>query len=244
MKPKEYWWFRGYSILDFECEKGLTHSKIFDFYEKGGTLTCSDREDAKTQINRIMKEPMKFTVQVPVKKSQPVPAFVDCATQPYPAAPPCTSVTINEDQLMNYASASISTPATETQDQRKYLSRRLDEVYNSKRDGLESKFGLADDAPPTGPKELADRLAAGKFIIRGAGDDAKNADKYRYWHYTDLIQWRDPARKADQEGFDAARKDLKAKKQEALDTIKIDEPKAGLEAIKALEAWTPPGAAN
>ena len=167
-------------------------------------------------------------------------SLVDCP----PAQPAC--MPYNEEKgnnPMNYASASISTPASETQDQRKYLSRRLEEVYADKRSPLEAAFGLTDDETPRGPRELAARLADGKYVIRGLDND-NSAYSYKYWAAGDLIQWRDPARKADQAGFDAARTDLKAKKQEALDTIKIDDPKAGLEAIKALEAWKPTGAAN
>ncbi len=139
---------------------------------------------------------------------------------------------------MNYASASISTPATETQDQRKYLTRRLDEVYQDNRDPLEAEFGLVDDEYPETLKDLKERIAAGKFTFR----DEKDVRPYHHW--TEMLRWRDPAKKADQEGFTAAVKALKAERQKALDIIKIDEPKAGLEAIKALEAWTPTGAAN
>lgn len=178
-------------------------------------------------------------------------SLAPCTATPCPPVPStlswkCKAVQKQEEECipMNYASASISAPATETQDQRRYLERRLQEVYADKRDGLESKFGLTDDDTPVGPAEVAKRIADGKFIIRGTGDDAKNATRYTYWSLGDLIQWRDPAKKADQAGFDAARLDLKAKRQEALDAIKIDEPKAGLDAIKALEAWTPTGAAN
>ncbi len=139
---------------------------------------------------------------------------------------------------MNYASASISTPATETQDQRKYLAQRLESVYCDKRDPLESEFGLVDDDAPQSLTELKARIADGKFTFR----EEKDIRPYFYW--TEMLRWRDPAKKADQEGFDAAKKALKAERQKALDIIKIDEPKAGLEAIKALEAWTPTGVAN
>lgn len=145
---------------------------------------------------------------------------------------------------MNYASASISTPSTETQDQRKYLEKRLSATYAELRDPLEAFFGLIDDTPPQSPKEFAERIAEGKFKIRGTGDDEKNATSYRYWDIGSLMIWRDPAKKSDQDGFDAARADLKAKRQAALDIIKIDEPKAGLEAVKALEAWEPTSSAS
>ena len=215
-----------------------------------------NRLDSKYNYKRYMEAKMHTkTLNIPTATG-----LHQINLDPYYSLAPCTGSTScpaaipsffgrpvqkqEEENLMNYASASISTPATEAQDQRKYLERRLGEVYNDRREGLEAKFGLTDDNSPVGPTELAERIAAGKFIIRGTGDDAKNAERYRYWSAYDLIQWRDPAKKADQDGFDAARKDLKAKRQAALDTIKIDDPKAGLDAIKALEAWPPTGAAN
>jgi hypothetical protein len=144
---------------------------------------------------------------------------------------------------MNYATATVQAGTTETQDQRKYLTNRLQEVYSDKRDPLEAAFGLTDDDAPKGPLELAERLKDGKFTVRYM-ETGTNPDVYRYWHWTDLIQWRDPAAKRDEDGFKKAIEELRALHQAALDTIKIDEPKAGLEAIKALEAWKPTGAAN
>ena len=178
------------------------------------------------------------------------PEMIGCVKKksclaPMPSAVPAVPFTqqyyITEEQgnnPMNYASASISTPATETQDQRKYLTNRLQEVYNEKRDSLEATFGLIDDEPPTTAKEMLERIEAGKFVIKGLD----KPDRWFEWY--SAIQWRDPAKKADKDGFEAARKALKAERQKVLDIIKIDEPKAGLEAIKALEAWTPAGAAN
>lgn len=145
-----------------------------------------------------------------------------------------------EENLMNYASATVQAGTTETQDQRKYLVSRLSDVYASKKDPLYATFGLVDDEAPLSATELAARLKDGKFTI-------KTGEKYErpsYYHWTDMIVWRAPDRKADRDGYEAAKADLKKKYQEALDIIKIDEPKAGLEAIKALEAWTPTGAAN
>jgi hypothetical protein len=144
---------------------------------------------------------------------------------------------------MNYATATVQAGTTETQDQRKYLTNRLQEVYSDKRDPLESNFGLTDDSAPMGPAELSERLKAGKFSVRYLEKDT-DPSAYRYWHWTDLIQWRDPAAKRDEDGFKKAIEELQALRQAALDTIKIDEPKAGLDAIKALEAWKPTGAAN
>lgn len=144
---------------------------------------------------------------------------------------------------MNYATATVQAGTTETQDQRKYLAKRLEDVFYTKEAPLYAKFGLSDDDAPVGPKAIAERLAAGKYILKGVDKDDE-FDGYRYWGIGDLIRWRDPAKKADLEGYEAAREDLKKARQVALDIIKIDEPKAGLEAVKTLEAWEPTGAAN
>lgn len=149
-----------------------------------------------------------------------------------------------EDKFpMNYgiASATINAPASDESLQRKYLENRLSEVYADKRDPLESLFGMTDDKSPKTPKELADRLAAGKFVIEGLDDEGRDV---KFYSFRDVIRWRDPAMKADTAGFDAAKKDLKAKRQDALDTIKIASPADGLAALKTLEAWTPTGVAN
>lgn len=218
------------------------------------------RRDARKQMYKTyLKEQEVHTISIPTvgcSYTYTVNAvnemLKDCLA-PLPKAVPCSPKhdMFPEDMYykqegitpMNYASASVTTAPTEAQTQRKYLEQRLYDVYQGKREPLEAKFGLTDDAPPTTPSELAERLKAGKFAIRGL-DDGSDKNDYRYWSASELIRWRDPAKKADQAGFDAAKADLKAKRQAALDTIKIDEPKAGLDAVKALESWEPTGAAN
>lgn len=150
----------------------------------------------------------------------------------------------NPMNYANVANAAITVPPTEVQDQRKYLEKRLDQLFYAKDEPLYRHFGLDDDAAPHSPVEFKKRIDEGKFQIRGVDFDQEHAARYDHWHWTDLIAWRDPAKKADRDGYDAARKDLREKKQKTLDIIKIDEPKAGLEALKAFEAWEPTGAAN
>lgn len=148
---------------------------------------------------------------------------------------------------MNYATATVHAATTETQDQRKYLQRRLEDIYIRKERPLYAAFGLTDDVAPSTPKELKARIADGKFTIIGLPKDEEDEDDFDdcyYGGWSRLIRWRDPAKKADQDGYDAARKALQDEFQKAMDTIKIDDVKAGLEAVKALEAWEPTGAAN
>lgn len=142
---------------------------------------------------------------------------------------------------MNYATATVTAATTETQDQRKYLARRLDDIYYGLERPLFATFGLTDDEAPSTPKELKARIADGKFTIIGLpkDDEDEDEDDFFYGGWSRMIRWRDPAKKLDRDGYDAARKELKAEYQKALDTIKIDEPKAGLDAVKAFEAWVP-----
>ena len=142
--------------------------------------------------------------------------------------------------MNNYASATVTAAPSDESKQRSYLEQRLYDVYCTKRDPLQATFGLQDDAAPATPEELNQRIKDGKFIIRGL--DGKKDMRFYYW--TDMFQWRDPSRKADVEGYEAAKADLKSKRQDALDTIKIDTPAAGLAALKALEAWEPTTAAS
>jgi len=145
---------------------------------------------------------------------------------------------------MNYATATVTAATTETQDQRKYLEKRLQCVFYEKEAPLYADFGLGDDDPPRTPKELEDRIKAGKFIVKGKKTDGLDADDdFYYGNWSNLIRWRDPAKKADQDGYEAARTALSNARQEALDIIKIKDVEAGLEAVKALEDWKPTTAA-
>lgn len=180
-----------------------------------------------------------------------------CSLGTCEAAPPsrwdvknqCYAVNKEEgNNPMNYATATVNAGTTETQDQRKYLTQRLETIYYKLEAPLYSQFGLTDDDAPTSPKELAQRIKDGKFVIKGLKDksesDEFDDDSYFHGYWTSLLRWRDPAKKADAAGYEAAIKELKDLRQKTLDIIKIDEPKAGLDAIKALEAWTPTSAAN
>lgn len=207
------------------------------------------RRQAKEEYQRLEKEQNEMLSFVTVDSSHTHSYTIPCKTATPPssfACKPCP-VTISTDYpvikeegnnpMNSYASATIAAPTTETQDQRKYLERRLQEVYNTKRDPLESKFGLTDDEAPKDAVDFKKRIEAGQFTFREYKDG-------RWFYWADAIKWRDPAKKEDMDGFNAAKADLKAKKQAALDIIKINDPADGLKAIKDLESWEPTGAAN
>ena len=59
-----------------------------------------------------------------------------------------------------------------------------------------------------------------------------------------VVRWRDPAKKADKEGYQKARKLFEAEVKSARDTIAIKSVDDGLKALQDLEAWMPQGKAN
>lgn len=210
-------------------------------------ITYKEFKEALRELNpnlscKVLKEMYDVVYGIPATSGCITLAsnsLADCpkAYCPPPATPQVCKQQEGNNPMSAYASATVAAATTETQDQRKYLERRLQDVYDRKRSPLEAQFGLVDDEAPSSVEDFKKRIEDGAYTFR-------TGDRYRYWHWSDKIQWRHPDRKQDSEGFEAARKELKVEKQKALDIIKIDEPKAGLDAIKALEAWEPTGAAN
>jgi len=205
----------------------------------------------KTNRELINKEEKKMSASKSIWFSSPKTSTnvvlgtieVDCplaCVKSEPCPPPAidwSGYQEGNNPMNSYATATVQAGTTETQDQRKYLEKRLHEVYSEKRDPLEATFGLIDDDAPTSASDFKDRVEKGAFTFR-------TGDKYQYWHWTDLIQWRHPDRKRDDEGFKAALEDLKAARQKALDDIKIKDPETGLKAVIDLQSWEPTGKAN
>jgi hypothetical protein len=208
--------------------------------------------DAKREYNRLQKEEAekKMSDAKSIWFSSPKTSSVvlgtievDCplaCVKTKPCPPPAidwSGYQEGNNPMNSYATATVQAGTTETQDQRKYLEKRLYEVYSEKRDPLEATFGLIDDEAPNTVDEFKKRIADGSYTFR-------TGDQYRYWSWMDLIQWRHPDRKRDDEGFKAALEDLKAARQKALDDIKIKDPETGLKAVIDLESWEPTGKAN
>lgn len=117
----------------------------------------------------------------------------------------------------------------------------LDSLYQTAEEkdlDLRKQFGLKDDDAPTNPKELVERIKAGKFTLP---DETK-----RRYHYSALdgIRWRDPDLKEDQAGYEAAWNAFRKAKETAHEDIMIKDGEAGLAALRALKDWQPTGAAN
>jgi hypothetical protein len=124
---------------------------------------------------------------------------------------------------------------SETQSQRNHLMYRAEDVYNDKRWEVRKSFGLEDDDRPQTGKELVERILAGKYVMP---DNKADCFDDPWGNPLRQIIWRDPNAKKDQEGFDAAADQLSKEFTFLQDTIKIEEPKVALEALREFEAKT------
>jgi hypothetical protein len=113
-----------------------------------------------------------------------------------------------------------------------HLTDRLSEATEAKRSEARKAFGLENDDRPSTAKAFVDRITSGKFYIP---EDRKN--QYSY-DPTDYIQWRDPAIKRDEDGFQKAVTALEAASDDVLDNIIVKGNDAGLDAIKEFKAKT------
>lgn len=136
----------------------------------------------------------------------------------------------------NYNSCSKEdTMATETDTYkaRQYLDGRLHNAKYPKRDALKQQYGLMDDDSPKTYAEVAERIKAGLFTLPS---NEENFDSYEMFEY---LRWRDPAKKEDRPGFDAAEKKLDAAATAVKDAIWVKaNPEDALAALNAFEAAT------
>lgn len=127
------------------------------------------------------------------------------------------------------------TPMTEAQLKREHLTSRLYQEQETKYDELRRAFGLQDDPYPTSYADFLQRIKDGKYVI---SEESLKKNPYAGYSYANVIRWRDPALKEDEDGFKAATKKLDAAYRDAEDIIVVFDEKAGLEALKAFEAKT------
>lgn len=131
-------------------------------------------------------------------------SFADCDQAP---AMPCP---INlrcvkkkdENPMSSLSSATIVTSDSIEAKQRKFITSRLYEIKHDLKRGLARQFGIADDDTPNTAKEFIDRIKSGKYILPENMEDNCSYSAVSY------IKWRDPALKADKDGYAAAKKQL------------------------------------
>lgn len=122
---------------------------------------------------------------------------------------------------------------TDIETARRHMDNRLYGIKSVKREALKTQFGLTDDAHPASFTELAARLKAGMFTL--PTDDGE-FDRYDIF---DSLRWRDPAKKEDRPGFDAADKLMQAAATKVKDAIWVKtNPEDALAALEAFESST------
>lgn len=117
----------------------------------------------------------------------------------------------------------------------RYL-QRVNEIMWAKQTELASAYGITGDRTPSSPKDIVDRILAGKYILPDE-DTIEKCACFCCDSPVDVIIWRDPAIKVDRAGYDVAFKALDKAKTDALDLIIASTPIDALAALKAFEAF-------
>lgn len=174
----------------------------------------------------------------------------ECMPEPFPVCPKKEEGKnpMRYDTVTVAPSISIDAPAgkSEIDTQREYLINRLYEISKGIRSNLRKDFHLDGPHSPWNYKQLIDAIKNDKFKLT---DYAKEVDEAierketgedRWFDYGVFagIEWTDFP-KADYKGFDKAVNALEKARTDTVDIIMVSDAKAGLEALKAFEAWKP-----
>lgn len=116
--------------------------------------------------------------------------------------------------------------------QRKYLKDRARDIYSNKSDEIQTAFNIYADSPPHTAEDLVDRIKNGKFTL----PTPERLKEIKYWSVMEQIDWRDPAKPADQAGADAAQKKLSEAYTVVKDDVMIAPTDKALESVRAFEA--------
>lgn len=198
----------------------MSKTPLADELKKKYATMNKMREDA---IQMIINPPMVVSSCGSLASSYPTTSLV-CTTQ-------SDKVNNNKEQSMYL---SINTTGNLDAQQKNYFGQRAVEIFFEKKEALKKDFGLIDDEAPRTAKELAARIAAGKFVI----DTTKEVSEWDF-SIRRAFSWRDPSVKKDEDGYKAARKVLDKKLTETKDIIVASEKATdALAAVKDLETAT------
>jgi len=141
------------------------------------------------------------------------------------------------EKKAGYANAEVRIEAapqeTDLSKARKYLTGRLEEVSMEKRAVARKKYFMDLELPKT-RGELAKALADGTLKFK-VSDEKKDRPVNDWEPFRSIEIVND---KRDEAGYEAEKAATKAAYYAALDTIKTQDEKAGLEALKAFQAFT------
>ena len=127
------------------------------------------------------------------------------------------------------------------QRQKDHLLNRLYEIKYTKEQALQVEFGLTELPRPKTPAELVAYIKEGKYVFKHEDDLTDNDDfggnefYYSPWRY---MEFRDPAVKADREGYEKAEKALEKLYQDTRDDIVVLDVEKGLAALRQFESTT------
>jgi hypothetical protein len=121
---------------------------------------------------------------------------------------------------------------------RNRLLDRANMASYEKRDELRKAFNLIPDDEPVTIKDFVQRVKDGKFVTDLTEKEQAERKFYCLDRMLEEIEWRDPARVEDQEGFDAANVLLTKALNDVSDEIIVKTPEAGLESLRAFQAKT------
>ena len=127
--------------------------------------------------------------------------------------------------------------ARQEQEQRDYLERRLEAEQYSKDDEARQVFYMDGDSYPGTWEELLQRIKDGKFVYSEAKAKAQEENLSLYGPFG-FVEWRDPNKPADKEGYKAFVKKFHAAHNDARDQIRVLSPAEGLTALETFKALT------
>lgn len=166
---------------------------------------------------------------------------MDCSKEMIMFAPnmPCTKVNGHTLQYREEEEKKGNTMFREESNEtskKNHLIRRLEDVYYHKSIDMRKVFNM-DPADPRSPKELAERLKAGKYTVLKPEDDMSHGNIWDFY-WRDYFTWEDPANPADKKGHEAAQNKMDAAYRSAKDTIVVMDEATGLAALREFEAAT------
>lgn len=200
----------------------------------------------KSQRKEIHLSSMKYTIPV---LSQAPATVIDDIIPNHPVS--FGSVTVQataqtpapnpRNKKMCYDCEDYGRPTSEAETadkQRDYLIDRLYSTASEKKDEARKAFNIENMAAPEDAIELVKRIKDGLYVV---DEDAIKSAKKDRWFYAGPffgLKWRDPAKPADEDGYEKTRDAINAAEQKAQDEIKIFSPEKGLETLRAFEAAT------
>lgn len=136
------------------------------------------------------------------------------------------------------AAAVIQTEPSEESKQRDRLSRAVRTAYFEIERKLRKSFNMDSDSAPSTLKELFARIKEGKFKYQVDCHSKERDDAYPGYIYDWPIDWVDPSKVKDTDGYDAAYKRLTERYTEVDLDIAILPIADALALVKTFKTWT------